>query len=367
MDSKLNANKLKNAQKALLSWYAKQGRHHLPWRDRLAPNRPYCVLISEMMLQQTQVKTVLERFYFPFLQRFPNLQALSKADITEVLHAWQGLGYYSRARNLHKLAQICIHHLNNATRYTNLHKDSKNNLALISYENPLPCDIHLLRQLPGIGAYTAGAIACFGFDLPVSFVDSNIKRILLRLFALHSATPSILESKAKLILNPKDAFNHNQALLDLGALICLPKSPKCEICPLNNLCLGKENWQTFTQTKQTKTIKQTLHFGIFIQDSKIALLKSQDKLYFGLYNFPQIPPPIIEVSQKIGGSKHSYTKYNLKIEIYLCPFECLDSLLNNNSLINDSLEFFTQTSLQSLPLSALSLKILNLLHTKGLF
>ena len=354
MDSKPNPTTLKNAQKALLSWYALYGRHHLPWRDKLAPNRAYRVLISEIMLQQTQVKAVLEHFYFPFLECFPNLCALSAANVSEVLRAWQGLGYYSRARNLHKLAQICIDNSKTST------------LTFQDINNPLPCDIHLLRKLPGIGTYTAGAIACFGFDLPVSFVDSNIKRILLRLFALHSATPSLLESKAKLILNHKESFNHNQALLDLGALVCLPKSPKCKDCPLSILCLGKENWQDFTQSKPTKTIKQTLHFGIFIRDSNIALSKSKEKLYFGLYNFPQIPPHLMQTSQKLGILKHSYTKYQLTIEIYLCPFAALDSL-SSDFANKDSLEFFMRNSLESLPLSALSLKILKFLHTKGLF
>ncbi|WP_273214123.1 A/G-specific adenine glycosylase [Helicobacter rodentium] len=349
MDCKLNPTKLKNAQKALLGWYAIYGRHHLPWRDRLAPNRAYRVLISEIMLQQTQVKAVLEHFYFPFLERFPNLHSLSEANVSEVLHAWQGLGYYLRARNLHKLAQICIHNSKTST------------LAPQDRENPLPCDIYLLRKLPGIGAYTAGAIACFGFDLPVSFVDSNIKRILLRLFALHSATPSLLESKAKSILNFQEPFNHNQALLDLGALLCLPKSPKCGDCPLSGCCLGKENWQDFTQSKSMQTTKKTLHYGIFIQDSTIALLKSNEKLYFGLYNFPQIPLSLIKSSQKLGILKHSYTKYNLETEIYLCP------LMASDFLNKDSLEFFTRDSLESLPLSALTLKILKFLHTKGLF
>ncbi|MBD5164524.1 A/G-specific adenine glycosylase [Helicobacter sp.] len=357
MDS--NLTELKNAQEALLSWYAHYGRHHLPWRDKHVPHRAYRVLVSEIMLQQTQVKAVLERFYFPFLEHFPNLQALSQAKISEVLHLWQGLGYYSRARNLHKLAQICTE---SQTKQDSKHYSKETSDAL-------PQDIKLLRKLPGIGAYTAGAIACFGYDLPVSFVDSNIKRILLRLFALRSATPSLLESKAKLILNSKDPFNHNQALLDLGALICLPKSPKCEVCPLNPFCLGKQNWQNFTQSKSTRIIKKPLYFGIFIQDSKVALFQSKDKLYFGLYNFPQIPPQMINASQKLGNLKHSYTKYRLDISLFLCPLENLEKLLKSNfsTAFRGSLEFFTRDSLESLPLSSLSLKILKFLHTKGLF
>lgn len=176
-----------------------------------------------------------------------------------------------------------------------------------------------------------------------------------------------MESKAKLILNYEDPFNHNQALLDLGALVCLPKSPKCEICPLNSLCLGKQNWQTFTQSKSTKIIKKTLQIGIFIQNSKVALLKSKDKLYFGLYNFPQILPQLTKTSQKIGNLKHSYTKYHLDISVFLCNPNDLDLPLHDSTNHFKELEFFTRNSLESLPLSTLSLKILNFLRTKGLF
>lgn len=357
--------KLQNAQQRLLEWYALEGRHHLPWRDRKAPNRAYRVLVSEMMLQQTQVKAVLERFYFPFLKHFPNLKILSEASLPEVLHAWQGLGYYFRARNLHNLAKICI--------ATNTHTAQDSTIpaqALLEDEkNPLPREIQHLRKLPGIGAYSAGAIACFGFDLPVSFVDSNIKRILLRLFALKCATPAVLESKAKMILNLQDPFNHNQALLDLGALVCLPKNPKCNICPLRDFCLGKQDWQAFTQSKTTQTIKKSLSVGILIQDSKVVLLQSQDRLYYGLYNFPQIPFPLAKISQKLGVLKHSYTKYRLEVSIFLCHLSSFESLkLSDSKLISkDSLEFFTRDSLKTLPISALSLKILKFLHTKDLF
>ncbi|TLD86797.1 A/G-specific adenine glycosylase [Helicobacter sp. MIT 05-5294] len=357
--------KLQNAQKRLLEWYALEGRHHLPWRDRKAPNRAYRVLISEIMLQQTQVKAVLERFYFPFLDSFPTLQDLSKAEESEVLSAWCGLGYYSRARNLHKLAKICI-----ATNANTTQDSAIPAQALLGDEkNPLPKEIRYLRKLPGIGAYSAGAIACFGFDLPVSFVDSNIKRILLRLFALKRATPAVLESKAKMILNHQDSFNHNQALLDLGAMVCLPKNPKCDICPLNDFCLGKQDWQDFTQTKSQQSIPKTLSLGVWIKDSKIALLQSHDKLYFGLYNFPHIPPNIAKISQKIGTLKHSYTKYRLEVLVFLCPLEDKKDSSFSDSLsdFKDSLEFFTRNCLETLPLSSLALKVLKILHTKGLF
>ncbi|MDE5592303.1 MAG: A/G-specific adenine glycosylase, partial [Helicobacter sp.] len=247
----------------LLRWYEKYGRQTLPWRDRNMPHRAYRVLVSEIMLQQTQVKTILEHYYFPFLQKFPTLRDLAKANEEEVLLQWRGMGYYTRARNLLKCAKICS-------------KDFNANL---------PDSVELLKTLPGIGSYTAGAVACFGFDRAVSFVDSNIRRILIRLFALYNPTQSLLEREARNILNIQNPFNHNQALIDLGALVCLP-NPKCLLCPLSEFCKGKADLKALNLKKTSKSIKKSLHIGVFEKDSQIALYKSQERLYYNLYNFP---------------------------------------------------------------------------------
>ncbi len=182
-------------QQRILEWYEKNGRKELPWRNlKRDGSEAYGVYVSEIMLQQTQVSRVLETFYFPFLKRFPTLQALNNAQESEVLFLWQGLGYYSRARNMRKCAQICV-------------KD---------YGANLPANVQSLKQLPGIGSYTAGAIACFGFGESVGFVDSNIKRLFARLFALQNPSQKELESLAQRLLNKSASFNHNQALLDLS-------------------------------------------------------------------------------------------------------------------------------------------------------
>lgn len=321
---------IKELQEALLSWHQKNGRHFLPWRNKKIPNRPYVVLVSEIMLQQTQVKVVLERYFFPFLEKFPTLKALSLAKEEEVLHAWQGLGYYTRARNLQKLSQLCAN-------------------------TGLPKEVSLLTKLPGIGNYTAGAVACFGYDLSVSFVDSNIGRILTRIFALKSPTQKQLEQKAEEILNTKDSFNHNQALLDLGALICTARAPKCEICPLQMFCEGKNTLESLTNNTSKRNLKKNLYYAIHIKDSKIALIKSTQKLYFGLYNFPEISQEKSKKLQNIGTIKHSYTKYNLSVHCYLA------SRYNAKNL-----EFFTQQELGTIPLSSLALKIIKLLKTKDI-
>ncbi len=170
------------------------------------------------MSQQTQINTVIERFYSPFLEAFPTLKELANAQLEEVLLLWRGLGYYSRAKNLKKSAEICVK----------------------EHNSQLPNDYQSLLKLPGIGAYTANAILCFGFRGKSACVDANIKRVLLRLFGLDpNITAKDLQIKANDFLNLNESFNHNQALIDLGALICSPK-PKCALCPLNPYCLGKK-------------------------------------------------------------------------------------------------------------------------------
>lgn len=333
----------------ILAWYAKEGRKSLPWRDKSMENRAYRVLISEIMLQQTQVKPVLERFYFPFLERFPTLESLANAKEEEVLLQWRGLGYYTRARNLLKCAKTC--------------RDA--------FNSTLPKSLESLQKLPGIGRYTAGAIACFGFDSAVSFVDSNIKRVLMRFFALQSPSQKVLESKAQDILNPKNPFDHNQALLDIGATLCTPKNPKCPQCPLNPFCKGKESPTLYTPTKPSKTLQKSLYIGIFSQDSKLALSKSQTKLYHNLYNFPTIPKPQNLKAKKLGILQHSYTKYHLKLHLYLLhspeslhqiPQNLQTSQTSQNSQTPQNIEFFTPKELQTLPISSMTLKILHFLE-----
>ncbi|TLD81418.1 A/G-specific adenine glycosylase [Helicobacter sp. MIT 11-5569] len=319
-------------QNSLLVWYCSNGRHSLPWRNKTIPNRAYAVLISEIMLQQTQVKVVLERYFFPFLEKFPDLETLSQATEEEVLRLWQGLGYYTRARNLQKLAKICA-------------------------KTGLPKEAESLVKLPGIGAYTAGAVACFGYNQCVSFVDSNIKRILIRLFALKNPAQKILEEKARLLLNKKDSFNHNQALLDLGALICTAKSPKCEICPISKFCQGKNHLQALATKKQMRNLKKSLYLAICIKDSKIALVKSTQKLYYGLYNFPEILQKDSTKLQNIGILKHAYTKYNLSVHCYIVP---------QHIIANSKFKFFPLDALSTLPLSSLALKVIKLLEVKSL-
>ncbi len=274
-----------NAHKKLLQWFEEHGRHDLPWRNT---DDIYHIYLSEVMLQQTQVSRVMEEYYPKFLERFPTLSALADASLEEVLSLWSGLGYYSRAKNLHECAKIC--------------KDS------------LPEDFKALQKLPGIGRYTASAICSFGYNQPVPVVDTNIKRVIRRLFGLESTNDKVVWERAEAFLNTQYPKEHNLALMDLGSMVCTPKAPECEKCPLETFCQGKERAESLTTPKKKKEyIAMELFFGINIQDGKVAMTPSNNGMYEGMLVFPQVDPIDEDF---IGIYKHSYTKYRLTVKLY---------------------------------------------------
>jgi A/G-specific adenine glycosylase len=303
--------------KQLLNWYKTFGRHDLPWRNT---NDVYHVYISEIMLQQTQVSRVKEYFYPNFLEIYPSLEVLAKADIDEVLINWSGLGYYTRARNIHKTAKLI-------------------------YKYGLPDEQKELEKLPGIGRYTASAICSFGYKQSVSVVDTNIARVLKRYFALFNMKDKIVWEYANDFLNPVDPTHHNLALMDLGSVVCTPKDPSCSECPLQNSCQGKSDPIKYTQTKKISYEKLELFYGVYIQNGKLAVQKSTNKLYHGMYELPQVDP--IE-ENKIGSFKHSYTKYRITVNLYT-----VDELY-------DELEWVELEKLDQIPLSSLMQKALKL-------
>ncbi|HEV8600716.1 MAG TPA: hypothetical protein VGQ69_15250 [Gemmatimonadales bacterium] len=200
----------------LLAWYRRTARN-LPWR---ATRNPYAILVSEFMLQQTQVSRVLE--YFPrFMARFPTIDTLARARPKAVREEWDGLGYYARARNLHALARV-------------VSKTQRGRLSDKPEE---------LQQLPGVGRYTAGAVACFAYEKAVPAVDTNVKRVLGRVFA----TDDVWEVAAAVLpRRGKTAWKFNQALMELGALVCKARNPLCPECPV------KDNCRTYTTRLQTR-------------------------------------------------------------------------------------------------------------------
>jgi len=201
-------------RRSLLCWYSRHCRD-LPWRRTLDP---YAILVSEVMLQQTQVAAVVP-YYNRWLRRFPTIRSLARATESDVLHAWQGLGYYARARNLHRCSKLIGE----------------------KFGGIFPSDPNELKSLPGIGRYTANAIAAFAFDQPLPLVEANTGRVLARLFNVRDPIDSssgrrkLWESSAKLVCS-KPARDFQNAMMDLGSLICIVRNPRCQICPVRKFC-----------------------------------------------------------------------------------------------------------------------------------
>jgi A/G-specific adenine glycosylase len=206
-------------RRRLLDWYGRS-RRDLPWRR---VRDPYAIWVSEVMLQQTRVATVIP-YYERFLARFPTLTALARAEESEVLAAWQGLGYYRRARALHRGARA----------------------VAADHGGSLPRDLEGLRAIPGIGPYTAGAIASIAFDTPAPVVDGNVTRVLCRLYALggdpaKNPLRAELWRRAAQLVPAARASDFNQALMELGATVCTPRAPRCDECPLRRACLARSH------------------------------------------------------------------------------------------------------------------------------
>lgn len=221
------------------------------------------------MLQQTQVATVLP-YYEKWLQRFPNFAALARASETEVLHAWQGLGYYARARNLHSTAKRVVdrHH------------------------GRFPKSIEQMERLPGLGKYTAHAVATFAFDQPVAIVEANTSRVLSRLFDLQipidsTAGRNVLWNHAASLVPEKSAAQYNSALLDLGALVCLPRKPKCGLCPVKKFCRAK-NPELLPLKRARPPTKQLIERHAFAVKENKILLQRADNRWRGMWILPPL-------------------------------------------------------------------------------
>jgi A/G-specific adenine glycosylase len=201
-------------RRALMSWYRANGRHDLPWR---LTRDPYAILVSEVMLQQTQVSRVLP-YYTGWLERWPTFEALAEASPAEVIRAWRGLGYNRRGLNLHRVAQTVV----------------------AEHGGTLPGDAMMLRRLPGIGPYTASAVGSFAHEQPVVVADTNIARVVARVVLgaanQREAPPRTLNEALEGLLPVRSARDHNLALMDLGATVCLARSPECRACPVRRGC-----------------------------------------------------------------------------------------------------------------------------------
>jgi A/G-specific adenine glycosylase len=309
-------------QSSLLHWYEKNGRHDLPWRTT---DNPYHIYLSEIMLQQTQVKTVLERFYFTFLERFPTFLEVANAPLDDVLKKWEGLGYYTRAKNLHNAARQC--------------------------GGILPNNAHELMQLSGIGRSTAHAIAAFAFGERLPILDANVKRILHRFFALSERNDKKLWEYAYTLFDTKHPFEYNQAMMDVGAIICLPKKPLCESCPFGSWCNGKPNPLSYPEPKIKKN-KPIRHHAIIIHrhNNRFALQQRRERFLHGLWGFDQ--KKSYQLGILLGHITQHYSHFTLEADIYLSDGRFEDELF----------EWFELNEISQLPLSRADHKAVDLLR-----
>lgn len=257
----------------VLTWFNQHGRKHLPWQH---PVTPYRVWISEVMLQQTQVATVIP-YFNRFMVKFPELAYLAKADIDTVLHYWSGLGYYARGRNLHKASQIIMR----------------------DHGGELPQSLALLMALPGLGRSTSGAILSIGYNQRAAILDGNVKRVLAR---YHGVKGSTQESHTIKTLwehaeqyTPHDHIaEYTQAMMDLGAMICTRSQPACRACPLSNDCYAYQHScvSEFPHKKQKK-LKPTRHITMLIcqnyQHQVLLAKRPSEGIWGGLWSFPELP------------------------------------------------------------------------------
>ncbi|MEY2482892.1 MAG: A/G-specific adenine glycosylase [Verrucomicrobiota bacterium] len=278
-------------RRSLLSWYRKHGRD-LPWRRT---TDPYAILVSEFMLQQTQVSAVIP-YYNEWMRRFPDFAALAAASEQEVLHAWQGLGYYTRARNLR------------ATAITILEK----------HRGMFPRRLADIEELPGIGRYTARAVATFAFDQSVPIVEANIARLLARLSDLQvpidtSAGREMLWSTAKALLPDRAAGVHNSALMDLGALVCTTR-PKCELCPVKTFCRASDP-SALPRKKPRRALElRTEHHSFSLHRRRVLLEQSRDR-WQGMWMLPRLALAPT-ASEALHLSQFPFTHHRITLAVY---------------------------------------------------
>ncbi len=297
----------------LLSWYDRS-RRRLPWRsDPGHRPDPYHVWLSEIMLQQTTVATV-GPYFQKFLEKWPTVEALAEAPLDDVLHAWAGLGYYARARNLHKCAQT----------------------VAVDHAGVFPETEEALLTLPGIGRYTAAAVAAIAFGRRAVVVDGNVERVMARLFRVTKPLPDskpALTALADTCTPTERAGDYAQAVMDIGATVCTPKRPKCTICPIVDLCLGRDIAEDLParKPKPTKPTRRGVAFWIVRPDGAVLFRRRPESgLLGGMMEPPSSdwvtegvpdPTPPVAVIERVpltGMVRHTFTHFHLELDVHHC-------------------------------------------------
>jgi len=317
----INKSDIQSFRKALIGWY-RENQRDLPWRK---VSDPYPIWVSEVMLQQTQVATVLP-YYHRFLERFPDLPKLARADLQEVLKAWEGLGYYARARNLHQAAAVVIE----------------------QHQGHIPRSRQEFQKLPGVGDYIAAAVLSIAFNQPHSVVDGNVKRVLARLFVMQapvnqSPAKKIFQQAAADLLDTRDPGTFNQALMELGALICKPRNPLCPTCPVRTWCLAYQNDRILEfprKVKKQATPQYPIAVGVVFKNNRVLITRRKPEgLLGGLWEFPggkiksnetaeaacirEIKEEVnltVKVDSHLSRVRHAYTHFKIQMDVFCCAY-----------------------------------------------
>ncbi len=319
--SELKTNRINRIREPLIQWYRMHHRR-LPWRETADP---YAIWVSEVMLQQTQVNTVLP-YYADFMARFPDIESLAEADPQEVLKVWEGLGYYARARNLHKAARVVV----------------------TEYRGKIPDDWDTFKSLPGVGEYIASAVQSIAFEGRHAVVDGNVKRVLARLLTLDApanAAPSytVFKGLATRLLDPSSPGIFNQAMMELGALICRPVNPGCVGCPLRWECRAFQAGSVAEYPRRIKkkpTPTRKLVAGVICRNGELLITRRPTEgLLGGLWEFPggEILPGeepsealirrirettglAVAVDAYLTRVRHAYTHFKVDLEVFYCRY-----------------------------------------------
>jgi A/G-specific adenine glycosylase len=321
-DNALTPAKMPSFRQALLSWYDRYARE-LPWRrDR----DPYRVWISEIMLQQTRVAAVLDH-YARFLRRFPTIESLAGAREASVLALWSGLGYYHRARRMHQAAKVIVR----------------------ERQGVFPRTAEEWLELPGIGRYTAAAIASIAFGQPVAVVDGNVERVVGRLFGPMKGKEQAWE-RAQNLLATERPGDFNQAMMELGATICTPRVPQCLICPLHGFCLSRGAEQLAAQPLRKR---KQLGYALARQNASVLLVRRPigASLMAGMWELPALLLEHRNGEQPLLRVRHSITDTDYQVSVFAASDEELQQAASFG-------RWFTPQQHEQLPLTGLTRKIL---------
>jgi A/G-specific adenine glycosylase len=348
---------VKAIRRALLDWY-RSNRRDLPWRST---RDPYAIWVSEAMLQQTRVQTVIP-YYERFLECFPDVRALATADLEDVLGVWAGLGYYSRARHLREAAQVVAD----------------------EYGGELPDDAERLRQLPGFGRYTAGAVASIAFDRPEPAVDGNVARVLARLLGIRedvkrADVAARLWRRAAVLARGPHPGQLNQALMELGATVCTPRAPRCLACPLSRHCDAYRRGDADrlpVRAKRSQPRQVEAAAGLLLRRGKaLAVRREQGGLLGGLWELPggelgrrekpgaglvralrESVGLVVRRAERAGTVEHAFSHRRLRLHVFHC-----DTPRGRIRLSGfDAHRWLAPTALPQLPQAAVTRKALDL-------